>query len=100
MTQTIVKDPVDRGRMAEAERLLARYPEVDDREAERLLHFMTSAPALEVALLTCKAHLKGPYAAFRHDHRRHFELSWRGVALGTLALTGAIVALCAWLLLG
>jgi hypothetical protein len=100
MTQTILHDPVNRGRMEEAERLLRRYPDVDDQETERLVRFMKEAPALEVALLTCKDHLKRPYAAFRHDQRRHFEMDWGRVALATFAFCAVIAAVAAWYLLG
>lgn len=99
MNQTSIREPVDFSRMAEAEALLSRYPNVNSDEALRILHFMRKAPALEVGLLTCKDHLKAPIAAFRRDYRDHFELSWRRTAL-TWILFGLafFVVTLGWLL--
>jgi hypothetical protein len=101
MTQTSIREPVDAARMAEAETLLSRYPNVDPGEAARILRFMRQAPAIEVALLTCKDHLKAPIERFRDDHRDHFELNWRRIARiwGPVGLVLTALAL-GWLLLG
>ena len=99
MTKTYIREPVDFGRMGEAEALLSRYPNVNPDEAERILRFMRNAPALEVGLLTCKDHLKAPIAAFRQDYREHFELNWRRLAPVWIVFGLAFLAVTlAWLL--
>lgn len=79
----------DPERFDEVVAILSRYPAIDESERAHLLHFLRKAPALDNALLTSVSEVQAQLAAFRHDHRQHFEIGVREyalLALGLLAL--------------
>lgn len=73
--------PAGRVPLAEAERLLSRYPHVSEDEARRIRRFMRTAPSFEIALLTSRDHLQAPLERFRDDHHGAFDVDWKKLAL-------------------
>jgi hypothetical protein len=81
-----------RGR-AKAERILARYPELDAAELAELLHwYRREASSMDVALLASNEGLRERYRRFRLDHVERF--SWKEKSVGAV-LAAATVALIA-----
>jgi hypothetical protein len=82
-------------RRARAERIVARYPQLERHELAELLHwYRREASAMDVALLASNESIREPYRAFRRDHVERFSLKEKLV--GALLVAGAggfIVAL-------
>jgi len=66
------------------ESLLAKYPSTTDGEQQAILDYLTTASALDTALLTCNETAAEKLKAFRHDHRRQLGItlrSWLALAI-------------------
>ncbi|WP_147391850.1 hypothetical protein [Pelagerythrobacter aerophilus] len=82
-------------RRAQAEALLARYPDLSQSEIDDLRRwFGKEATALETAMLAGDEHLGGPYQQFRKDHLDRLSALEKGIAgaVGAL-LIGGLAAL-------
>tara|TARA_R110000824_G_scaffold18510_22_gene73218 strand:- start:1258 stop:1635 length:378 start_codon:yes stop_codon:yes gene_type:complete len=66
----------DNGRLY-IESLLAVYPAVTEQDRLAILSFLSTAPALETALLTCNERIAERLKAFRHDHRKQLGVTMR-----------------------
>lgn len=53
----------------QAERLLARYPDLNERELQTLIEIFPKLPILDVGLMTSNPELAARIEAFRTDHR-------------------------------
>ncbi|MEH6789551.1 hypothetical protein [Parasphingorhabdus sp.] len=72
------------------ESLLSKYPSVTAEERIAILTFLTTASALETALLTCNESITDRLEAFRHDNRKQLGITWQnwlflGLLLGLVA---------------
>ena len=73
---------------ADAEAILARYPELGRDELAELLHwYRREASAMDVALLASNEGIRERYRAFRRDHVERFSLKEKLV--GALLVAGA-----------
>lgn len=60
-------------RTQEVERLLVRYPKLDEQELARLICLIPSLPLIDRAVITADAQLSERLAAFYRDHGRELE---------------------------
>lgn len=58
------------------ENLLAAYPTVTDAEKQEILEFMSNAPALETALLTCNEQVSEKLKAFKAEFRNRLGFTF------------------------
>jgi len=78
-------------RRAQAEALLARYPDLSQSEIDDLRHwFGKEATALETAMLAGDERLGAPYQQFRKDHLDRLSALEKGivVVIGVLLIAG------------
>lgn len=73
------------------EGLLEKYPAITDRETSEILDFLTKAPAIDAALLSCNDAIKENLKAFRYDNSKQLGFTLQGWlslsgVLGLLAL--------------
>ncbi|MEW4468935.1 hypothetical protein AB1K62_14005 [Parasphingorhabdus sp. JC815] len=51
--------------------LLGKYPAISDQEAQQILEFLTTAPAIDAALLTCNDVIAENLKTFKHGYRKN-----------------------------
>ncbi|MBB5707016.1 hypothetical protein [Sphingopyxis panaciterrulae] len=86
-------------RTQEAERLLARYPRLDEADLARLVETFPAVPLIDKAVMSADAHLSDKLAAFCHDHGSRLNTPVAALSLSLLLpLVGALAAL--WWFLG
>tara|TARA_R110002033_G_scaffold114000_1_gene158990 strand:- start:615 stop:950 length:336 start_codon:yes stop_codon:yes gene_type:complete len=78
------------------ESLLAKYPSTTDGEQQAILDYLTTASALDTALLTCNETVSEKLKAFRHDHRKQLGITLRSWL--TLAILLSFVAVAVYLM--
>ncbi|EJL20714.1 hypothetical protein [Novosphingobium sp. AP12] len=89
-TQSTGASGADADGRAEAAMLLARYPDLSERELGMLKHWFKSvAGPLDVGLLASDPAIAEQYRAYRKDH--HDRFSAKDIAIGALF---AAIAVC------
>ena len=77
--------------------LLARYPDVTNREAREILNFLRDGRYLDVGLLTSNSRLKPNLDAFLKDHWVHFHVKpGQGEAVVGITVLLLFVAWAIW----
>jgi hypothetical protein len=72
----------------DAERLLGRYPEIDERERDRLGVFLRSGAPIDIGLLSSNRELWRAVDRFRRDHPKYFRVGPRVYAGWAAVVTG------------
>tara|TARA_R110000765_G_scaffold10362_3_gene32201 strand:- start:228 stop:572 length:345 start_codon:yes stop_codon:yes gene_type:complete len=78
------------------ESLLVKYPSTTADEQQAILEFLTTASALDAALLTCNETVSEKLKAFRHDHRKRLGITLRSWLI--LAILLGLVAVAVYLM--
>lgn len=83
----------DANQLEEVQRLLRRYPDIDQQERDRVGEFLRNGAPIDVGLLSSDPELWRAAGAFKTHHPHYFALG-RGVyigwAAGIMALVGGL----------
>ena len=93
MTQDRATAPRER-----IEALLRKYPDLSDSESDEILHFLRTAPHLEVGMLTARDGVRAKLDAFRRRHKKTLGLSVKDYVT-FLLVTALPLALFCWLVM-
>jgi hypothetical protein len=81
----------------EIEELLAKYPNLNDEENSKILEFLTNAPGLETALLTCNEDIRSQLESFKADHRSELGFGPKEyLLLACILISIAITVYLSW----
>lgn len=59
------------------ESLLEKFPDITDQERLEILHFLSNAPAIDTALLTCNDAIRENLEAFKQENRKQLGVTWK-----------------------
>ncbi|WP_159977541.1 MULTISPECIES: hypothetical protein [unclassified Novosphingobium] len=92
----VVDAPVHADERAQVTLLLARYPDLSERELDAVNNwFKRTAGPLDVGLLASDTTIAEQYRAYRKDHYDRFSAKDIGIAALFLAITACIVGIIA-----
>jgi len=92
----VVHAPVHADERAQVTELLARYPDLSERELDAVkTWFKRTAGPLDVGMLASDTTIAEQYRAYRKDHHDRFSARDIGIAAVFLAITACIVGLIA-----
>ena len=75
--------------------LLARYPNISERESAQILSFLRTGRHLDIGLLTSNTQLRPQLDSFMAEHRKELSLGFSEIAILVSGIT-ALLAAC-WL---
>lgn len=81
---------------AEAETLLARYPDISEEELESLIRKFQHLPLLDFGLLAADERLGRKLDEFYHDHGDKLRPPLWGISLTMAILSATAIVLLAW----
>src|SRR5690606_41902391 len=58
------------------ESLLEKFPDITDQERLEILHFLSNAPAIDTAFLTCNDAIREHLEAFKQENRKQRGVTW------------------------
>lgn len=59
------------------ERLMEKYPDITGQERLEILHFLTKAPVIDTALLTCNDAIRENLEAFKLENQKQLGVTWK-----------------------
>lgn len=82
--------PDPEARRKQVKKLFARYPDITSTEREDLVHYLRTAPVLDIGLLKSNEAIRYRIAAFEQENARN--LSIRPMEIAVLLLIFTLVA--------